>query len=168
MATACRHREKPMTESDEVNILGVPVQVHTMETLLARIEEAIAEPGCKVAYAVNAHTANHTYRHKLYREMLQGAEIVYADGQSILLAARFLGGDLPIKLTTTDVWPPACELAQRKGYTFFLLGGEEGPRATCRGRHPGKVPGPEIRRCPPRLLRRGGRERDRGDQRRST
>ena len=115
-----------MTEFDTVNILGVPVQVHTMDTLLARIEEAIAEPGCKVAYAVNAHTANHTYRLGLYKEMLQGAEIVYADGQSILLAARFLGGDLPIKLTTTDVWPPACELAQRKGYSFFLLGGEEG------------------------------------------
>ena len=115
-----------MTKVEIVRVLGIPIQAHTMETMLARMEQAIAAPACAVAYAVNAHTANHTYRMPLYREMFQTADIVYADGQSILLAAGLLGGRLPEKLTTTDVWPAACAMAEKKGYRFFLLGGEEG------------------------------------------
>jgi N-acetylglucosaminyldiphosphoundecaprenol N-acetyl-beta-D-mannosaminyltransferase len=115
-----------MSEVEIIKILGVPVQVLTMDGILARIEEEIAVEGCSVAYAVNAHTMNFTYKLPLYKEMLESAEIVYADGQSILLAARILGKPLPEKLTTTDIWPPTCELAQRKGYSFYLLGGEEG------------------------------------------
>jgi len=115
-----------MTEAATISILGVPVQVLDLQGMLARMEDVMAAPGCAVAYAVNAHTMNHTYKLPLYREMLESADIVYADGQSILIAARLLGNKLPEKLTTTDVWPPACELAERKGYSFFLLGGEEG------------------------------------------
>ena len=44
-----------VTPAATVNILGVPVGVYTMDTLLARIEALIAAPGCAVAYGVNAH-----------------------------------------------------------------------------------------------------------------
>jgi len=37
-----------------IDILGVPVGVYTMDTLLARIEALIAAPGGAVAYGVNA------------------------------------------------------------------------------------------------------------------
>lgn len=113
-------------EIERVSVLGVPVCALTMDGILGRMEELLARPGCAAAYAVNAHSLNLTYRHRDYLAALRRAEIVYADGASVLLAAKVLGKRLPEKLTTTDVWPYFCRRAEEKGYSFFLLGGEEG------------------------------------------
>lgn len=115
-----------MTRSDKVNVLGVPVQALTMDSILSRIEELIETPQCAVILAVNAYSLNLTYRSSDYHKALQDADIVYADGASVLLAARILGQRLPERLTTTDIWPLMCEVAEKKGYKFFLLGGKEG------------------------------------------
>jgi N-acetylglucosaminyldiphosphoundecaprenol N-acetyl-beta-D-mannosaminyltransferase len=109
-----------------VNILGVDTGIFTMCTLLARIEELIAAPGCAVGYGVNAHVLNLTYHHPEFLKALRQADLLYADGASLILASRLLGKHLPEKLTTTDVWPNLCEVAVQKGYRFFLLGGEPG------------------------------------------
>jgi N-acetylglucosaminyldiphosphoundecaprenol N-acetyl-beta-D-mannosaminyltransferase len=109
-----------------VNILGVPTGIFTMSTLLARIEELIAAPGCAVGHGVNAHVLNLTYQHPEFLKALRQADLLYADGASLILASRLLGSHLPEKLTTTDVWPKLCEIAVQKGYRFFLLGGEPG------------------------------------------
>jgi len=109
-----------------VNVLGVPVAAHTMTSLLAHLEALIAAPGCAVAYAVNASALNLTYRHPDYLQALCRADLIYADGASLRLAAWVLSQRIPEKLTTTDVWPHACALALRRGWRFFLLGGEIG------------------------------------------
>ena len=117
-----------------VTILGLPVGAYTMASLLARLLELIAAPGCAVAYGINAHVFNLLYRHPDFLEALRRADLLYADGASVRLAARILGGCIPEKLTTTDIWPHLCELAETQGYRFFLLGGEPGlaPRARAR------------------------------------
>ena len=109
-----------------INITGVPVGIFTMNTLLDRIETLIAAPGCAVAHGVNAHVINLTYHYPEFLKALRQADLLYADGASLILASRFLGGHLPEKLTTTDIWPRLCEAAVARGYRFFLLGGEPG------------------------------------------
>jgi N-acetylglucosaminyldiphosphoundecaprenol N-acetyl-beta-D-mannosaminyltransferase len=112
------------TAEATVNILGVPVGIYTMDTLVARLEELIAAPGCAVAHGVNAHVINLTYHYPEFLKALRQADLLYADGASLILASRFLGNQLPEKLTTTDVWPRMCDLALTRGYRFFLMGGE--------------------------------------------
>ena len=126
-----------MNPDATINILGVPVGVYSMDTLLARIEALIAAPGCAVAHGVNAHVINLTYNYPEFLKALRQADLLYADGASLILASRFLGGHLPEKLTTTDIWPRLCELAVGRGYRFFLLGGEPGlaERAAAQARH---------------------------------
>lgn len=97
-----------------------------MTTLMARIKELIEAPGCTVGHGVNAHAINLTYQYPEFLKALRQADLVYADGASLILAARFLGGNLPEKLTTTDIWPKLCEHAVKHGYRFFLLGGKPG------------------------------------------
>jgi N-acetylglucosaminyldiphosphoundecaprenol N-acetyl-beta-D-mannosaminyltransferase len=115
-----------MDPERSVNILGVPTGIYTMPTLLARIQELILGPGCAVGYGVNAHVINLTYHYPEFLKALRQANLLYADGASLILASRFLGGYLPEKLTTTDIWPKLCEMAVKHGYKFFLLGGEPG------------------------------------------
>jgi N-acetylglucosaminyldiphosphoundecaprenol N-acetyl-beta-D-mannosaminyltransferase len=97
-----------------------------MDTLLPRIEALIAAPGCAVAHGVNAHSVNLTFSCPEFLKGLRLADLLYADGASLILASRFLRTPLPEKLTTTDIWPRLCELAVVRGYRFFLLGGEPG------------------------------------------
>jgi len=127
-----------------VDVLGLPVQAHTMASLVARMEEMIASEGCRVAYGVNAHTLNLIFRIPGYRRVLQRADVLYADGASVLLAAAALGEQLPEKLTTTDVWPVFCAFAERRGYRFFLLGGEPGLAENARSRTLERFPGLHI------------------------
>jgi len=115
-----------VNSQETVNILGVPVGIYAMDTLLARIEALIAAPGCAVAHGVNAHVINLTYPYPEFLTALRQADLLYADGASLILASRFLGTHLPEKLTTTDIWPRLCELALARGYRFFLLGGKPG------------------------------------------
>jgi hypothetical protein len=153
------------TAEATVNILGVPVGIYTMDTLVARLEELIAAPGCAVAHGVNAHVINLTYHYPEFLKALRQADLLYADGASLILASRFLGNQLPEKLTTTDVWPRMCDLALTRGYRFFLMGG--GTQSGGTGRHPGpaKISAPANRRHPSRLFRFSRRAFDRHHQR---
>jgi N-acetylglucosaminyldiphosphoundecaprenol N-acetyl-beta-D-mannosaminyltransferase len=121
-----------------VDIVGVPTGIYTMTTLLARIEALIAAPGCAVGHGVNAHVINLACGVPEFLEALRQADLLYADGASLILASRFLRGHhLPEKLTTTDIWPKMCEMAVQHGYRCFLLGGEPGlaERAADQVRH---------------------------------
>lgn len=110
---------------ETVNILGAPVAVLDLPGIIARWEELLHEPGCATSYAVNTHSLNMTYRSQEHLAALRAASLVYADGASILLAAKILGRRLPERLTTTDLWHPFCRLAEEKGYSFFILGGPQ-------------------------------------------
>jgi N-acetylglucosaminyldiphosphoundecaprenol N-acetyl-beta-D-mannosaminyltransferase len=111
---------------EKFDILAVPVAVTDMAGLLQEIQRLINEPECKVALAVNAAAMNLTYKHADYLSVLQNADLVYADGASILLAAKILGKKLPERLCTTDIWPSMCSVAQEKGLTFYLMGDAQG------------------------------------------
>ena len=73
-----------------VNILGLPVGAYTMPSLLARFEELIQAPGCATSYGLNAHSFNLSYVYPQFYEALSRADMLYADGASLQLAARLL------------------------------------------------------------------------------
>ncbi len=109
-----------------VNILGMPVASLTLDELVAHIQELLANSQCQYIYGVNAHSLNVAATDARFREHVLGATLIYADGASLLIAARVLGQHLPMKITTTDLWPPLCQLAEQRQWKFFLIGGEPG------------------------------------------
>jgi N-acetylglucosaminyldiphosphoundecaprenol N-acetyl-beta-D-mannosaminyltransferase len=127
-----------------VEILGLPVGAYTMASLLRRLQELLAAPGCAAAYGVNAYVLNLIYQDPDYLAALRRADCLYADGASLRLAARILGGQIPEKLTTTDLWPHLCDLAVSHGQRFFLLGGEPGLAARARDRARQQYPGLQV------------------------
>ena len=144
MAIAFRQRAAAVSSDKAINILGLPVAVLDMASMLARIEELIAASGCATAYGVNAHSFNLTYRYPDYFQALQQADLLYADGASLLVAARILGGRLPEKLTTTDIWPWICPIAMAQKLRFFFLGGEPGLAERARDKALEQYPGLQI------------------------
>jgi len=129
---------------DSIDFLGVPVGLFTMDALLIRLQALLAAPGCAVAHGVNAHVVNLTCQYPEFLQALRRADLLYADGASLVLASRWLSRHLPEKLTTTDIWPRLCELAVVRGYRFFLLGGKPGLAARAAGQAQSQYPGLQI------------------------
>src|SRR6185437_14268298 len=67
-----------------------------------------------------------------FREALDEADIVHADGQPIVLASRWLTGTpIPERSATTDFIHDAAQAAEHHGLRFYLLGGTEEVNARC-------------------------------------
>ena len=75
---------------------------------------------------LNAYGANLALKDKKYRQILKRADLVYADGFGVVLAARFFGYRLLGRLTAKDFFDEFCKRAKREENTIYFLGGKEG------------------------------------------
>jgi N-acetylglucosaminyldiphosphoundecaprenol N-acetyl-beta-D-mannosaminyltransferase len=110
-----------MTEN-RINILGLPVDNLTMEETISKIDRAIIEKNqihhvvINAAKVVNAKKDNELY------ESIVNCDIINADGQSIVIASKFLNIPLPERVPGIDLMFNLIELAFQKNYKIFFLG----------------------------------------------
>lgn len=62
---------------------------------------------------------------KDYADIMAAADIVHADGQSVVFASRLTASPLPERICTTDFFDDAAKAASAHRLTFFLLGASE-------------------------------------------
>ncbi len=74
------------------------------------------------------------------RELVNGAEVVVADGMPLVWASRLLGTPVPARVTGADLIWSLSDRAARRGWPVYLLGGPPGVAAAAAGalasRHP--------------------------------
>ncbi|MBU4468310.1 MAG: WecB/TagA/CpsF family glycosyltransferase, partial [Candidatus Omnitrophica bacterium] len=89
------------------------------------LEYALADKNKFITY-LNAHCLNTALIDNEYKRILQKADLVYAGGQGVVWAARFLGAPLPERVNILDFFEILVpELKDRK-ITIYLLGGRKG------------------------------------------
>ncbi len=95
-----------------------------------------------------------------FARLLDGADLISADGQPLVMASRLLPCDpLPERIATTDLFPVAARKAAEAGVSFYLLGAREEvnlaafaairrqyPRLDIRGRCHGYLAGSALER----------------------
>jgi N-acetylglucosaminyldiphosphoundecaprenol N-acetyl-beta-D-mannosaminyltransferase len=97
-----------------------------------------------VAVGVNADVVNRAGRDADVRSAVVNADIAYADGQSVVWAARLLGISVPERVATTDlIWPLAQRCAER-GFGMFFYGAAPGVAARAARRLTERFPGLRI------------------------
>jgi len=86
----------------------------------------------KLLYDINGHAITLFRTDGRYRSALKQADLVHADGQSVVFASRLLCAE-PIKerTATTDMLIDYAARAAREQVSFFLLGGDEATNAAC-------------------------------------
>ena len=104
-----------------------------------------------VIETVNAQFVCLAREERQFSELVSKADIVVADGMSVVAASRFFGGPVPERVTGVDLVVRICEKAAETGATVYFLGGKPGAaeKAACRlcAQFPGlKVVGIN---CPP-------------------
>ncbi len=109
-----------------VDILGVRVDADTLEGLHTHIRDAITADRCVTLLNVNVHALNLACDQPAFRRILNEADRVFCDGKGVQYAARWLGHELPVRITYADwIWQLA-PFAMAHDFSFFFLGGREG------------------------------------------
>lgn len=85
------------------------------------------------------------------REVYANAELVLADGASLLFASRLLGGKLRERVTGVDLFEQLCGKAAEFGLRVFFLGGRPGSAQLAAGKLKRRFPRLTVAGscCPP-------------------
>lgn len=127
-----------------IDVAGVRVDSFTEEALIERILTMAAGDRTQVAVGVNAFVCNMARKDKHFRRLL-AESTTYADGQSVVWAAKLLGGHLPVRLATTDIAEPVLRAAAREGLPVYFFGAADGIAEGAAEKLRAKIPGLAVR-----------------------
>ncbi len=111
-------------QQDKGSVFGVNFVTERMDEALHRIKKILSEPRSAPAFAafVNAHCLNIAYKDEAYRDILNHAHVVWADGSGVALAGKMLKFRVRENVNGTDMYPLLCQ----SGHSICLLGAAPG------------------------------------------
>lgn len=126
---------------------GIPVNVDSLAQLIERMiaeapqrRKANEQPA--LVFSCNGHALSLSGTSPAYRAALLRADIIHADGQSIVSASRWLPGPtVADRSATTDLFIDSVLKAHAAGLRYFLLGGTEEINAACAAQVNRQAPG---------------------------
>lgn len=107
-------------------IFDIPIADCDKQTLLNQVFDWITQPQPRTILYVNAHCLNLSARLPDYRALLQQADLVYADGISVVWASRFLRQPRLYKITGRDWINDFSAQSAQKMVKIFILAGRPG------------------------------------------
>lgn len=110
----------------KIPFLNTHVDNLTMAETLARIEDMLAlrKPSCVMP--VNVDVIVKMEQDAELRQVVNTADLVLADGKPLIWISRLHHLPIREKISGSDLVPKLCERAAEKGYSVFILGGQEG------------------------------------------
>jgi len=130
-------RETCWQSIPRVEILGVQVDAVSLDELLATAGRWAEQERRRTILYVNAHCLNLAARDCAYRDILNSADLVYADGIGAVLAGRMLHGgqaaERLTKITGADWIDAYCKMAAVQRISTYVIAGQPGvAEAACR------------------------------------
>ena len=138
-----------------VYVLGVRVDRISQQQALDAMEQMIAHhranmgadtsrPHCQQIITVNPEFVMAAQRNDAFREAINSAALVLADGTGVVWATRFLGKPTPERVTGIDTLPLLARRCAALGYRMYLLGAAPGIAEIAATRLQELAPGVEI------------------------
>jgi N-acetylglucosaminyldiphosphoundecaprenol N-acetyl-beta-D-mannosaminyltransferase len=142
---------EPSTNSERVDVWGVPFAPLTLEQAVASVSDLIRAGRPSFFITAPTHYAMLTDELPDLREINKRAAFIVADGKPLVWASRLQGSPLPERVAGSDLIFRLCEEAAREGFRVFLLGGGEGVAVEAASRLVERYPGLQIvgTECPP-------------------
>lgn len=110
---------------NRITICGIPVDALTMKETVQIIDEAIAARKPLHHVVINAAKVVNAQVDPNLKESIVNCDIINADGQGVVWAARFLNKPLPERVAGIDLMDELVKLASIKGYKIYFLGAKE-------------------------------------------
>ncbi len=122
-------------------ILGVPVHALRMDEVLARIDSAVRRRARLLLGVVNAAKLVNMRSDAELRASVLSADLILADGMSLVWAGRLLGQRLPERVAGIDLMTAMLQRGAAAGWRFFLLGATQEVLNECLQRIERDYPG---------------------------
>ena len=116
---------RPGIAAPRVHVLGYAIDAVDMDEAVARIDAAIGERRFFRHADLNGAIVVATQSDDQMRRSIVDADLLVADGQSVVWAARLLGKPLPARVAGIDLMHRTFELAERRGYSVYILGARQ-------------------------------------------
>jgi len=110
---------------NRTSICNIPVDALTMQETINLIDKAIIERKPIHHVVINAAKVVNAQKDSALKESIISCDIINADGQAIVWAARFLNRPLPERVAGIDLMENLVRLAAQKKYRIFFLGAKE-------------------------------------------
>ncbi|MCL2677509.1 MAG: WecB/TagA/CpsF family glycosyltransferase [Clostridiales bacterium] len=107
-------------------ILGAKIDNVDMVEALLRLQPFIGKGEARQTVTLNAEMLYRAQKNGELLRIINGADLVTADGVGIVWAARVLGAPLKGRVTGIDLMKELCRQAAGNNWKVFLLGGEPG------------------------------------------
>ncbi len=132
-------------------LLGVRVDRLTQQQAIERIDEIVVQhkenlvtPPCQQVVTVNTEFVMMAQYDTVFRNIINHAALVVADGIGIVWGTRYIGKATPERVTGTDMLVELARLCANKGYRLYLLGAAPGVAEEAAIRLQAFAPGLQI------------------------
>lgn len=107
-------------------VFGIKTDNIDSEGLLKKTIKYAGDGKTRKVMYLNAACSLLALKDRGYRTILNRADLVYADGFSIVLGARLWGTRLPGRMTGADFIADFCRAYAKHGISIYLLGAKDG------------------------------------------
>lgn len=111
---------------DTIKILGVGIDKLNHNQVVKKIDGFLKQDKLQTIYTPNTEIVMEAKKDERLKNILNNGSVVIPDGIGLIYAARIKKKNLPERVTGCDISFEILDLAEKHGYSLFLLGGEEG------------------------------------------
>lgn len=108
------------------------------------IEEMIKANKKSYVVAINVDVIIKIEKDTLLKKIMDESDLVLVDGKPLIWISKLYKRPIKAKISGSDLVPRLCEIASKKGYTMFILGGAEGIADRAKKRLEKRNPGIKI------------------------
>jgi N-acetylglucosaminyldiphosphoundecaprenol N-acetyl-beta-D-mannosaminyltransferase len=108
--------------SDRAVVLGCVIDRVDMAEAAERCDQFVRTRAGAQHMAINAAKVVAMRHDKALRGLVDRCELITADGQAVVWAAKLLGDPLPVRVAGIDLMLELLKLAERRGYCVYFLG----------------------------------------------
>lgn len=128
--TMLTHTPRPR-DPRRLDVAGAPLDITGMNQSVAQIIDWCHQAQPHVAVGINANVCNLASKDPEFRRLLDQAQLAYADGQSVVWAARLFKEQISERVATTDLIDPIAREAEQRNLRLFFFGAAPGVAASA-------------------------------------
>lgn len=108
-----------------VKFLDFYIDNISMQEALGRVDRFVDSRRPHQLVAVNAAKVVRMQQDARLAELIGSSDLIFADGQAVVGASRFLGSNLKERVAGIDLMNEIVKHSSRKGYSIYFLGARE-------------------------------------------
>lgn len=115
-----------------------------MPETIEAIEHMIHKDGKSYVVAINVDVVMKIENDPYLKKIVDSADMVLVDGKPLVWISKWYNRPLKAKISGSDLVPILCDVASKKGYTIFIIGGKDGIAAQAKTRLENRYPNIRI------------------------